>query len=71
MPAKDDLGYVSFVDYMDGSIPIDVRNRAVVIGYDGDQSPVVATTIGPVKVHRVFYYGLVSLNSSLAPMSPN
>lgn len=71
MPARDDLNYVSFADFLGGSDRTDVRDRVVVIGYDGDQSPIVSTPIGPVKVHRLFHYALLSLNSSLAPMVRN
>ena len=64
-PAKDDLNYISLVDFIQPGIRAEAKDQVVVIGYDGDRIPPVQTPIGAVRQHRVFAYALLSLYQQL------
>ena len=60
-PAKDDLKYIPFVDLLDGKAQSELKDRVVVIGWDGEAFQPIETPMGRVKPHRVFVYALMSL----------
>ena len=64
-PQRDDMRYISLVDFLEKTPRPEVKDRVVIIGYDGDRSPTVQTPIGALKIHRAFYYVLVSIYRSL------
>jgi hypothetical protein len=67
-PKKDEVSYISLVDFL-GSTPLpQVKDRIVIVGLDivdVKRFPPIQTPIGMVRPHRVFYYSLVSLYESL------
>jgi CHASE2 domain-containing sensor protein len=51
---------LSFIDLLNGNfLPADIKGKVIVLGYDGNKSPVLKTRFGETKVHRVFYLGLI------------
>lgn len=64
-PAKDDATYISLIDFL-GRLPVpSVKDRIVIVGFDADRFPPLDTPIGPLRPHRIFYYALRSIYSSL------
>jgi adenylate cyclase len=62
LPAADGLVAHSFVDLLDGKVPAEaLKDRVVILGYDGARMPANETAIGKVKGHRCFCYQLFSL----------
>lgn len=62
LPKKDEIEYVSFVDFINGTIDKDkIKDNVIIIGYDGINQPIFDTTIGKIKAHRLFLYALNSL----------
>jgi len=62
LPAKDDLAYIPFNDFLTGAVPASrIKGKIVVIGYDGPQIHTISTSIGPIKAHRFFVYALRSV----------
>jgi CHASE2 domain-containing sensor protein len=58
-PKSDHVDYISFNDLLRGSVPAEaLRDRVVIIGYDGETSPIADTPAGKMKIHRAFYLGL-------------
>jgi CHASE2 domain-containing sensor protein len=62
MPAKDDLAYIPFTQFLVGDTPANqIKGKVVIIGYDGPGIQSFETAIGPVKAHRLFVYDLESI----------
>ncbi len=62
LPSRDDCPYIPFHRFLSGEIPPDaIRDKVVIIGYDGAKIHAIATPIGPVHAHRFFIYILQSL----------
>jgi CHASE2 domain-containing sensor protein len=65
-PEKDELVPISFLDVLEKKISQkEIEGKVVVLGYDGKNSPLIDTSIGKLKLHRAFYYSLLSLYSDL------
>jgi adenylate cyclase len=60
-PAKDDLPYISFSDFIGGKTQPEAKDRVVILGYDSDQFEPVETPKGKIRPHRAFVYALMSL----------
>ncbi len=55
-----ELPYVSFSALLEGKVDArQVRDKVVVIGYDGSKMHALTLPTGPVKAHRLFYVGLL------------
>jgi CHASE2 domain-containing sensor protein len=62
LPAKDDLAYIPFDEFLAGGMPASrFKGKVVIIGYDGPHIPSISTSIGPVSTHRFFVYVLQSI----------
>jgi len=60
LPKEDKMIAYSFVDLINGKIPAEaLKERVLVLGYDGKQMPPINTTMGKVTGHRVFSYQTV------------
>ncbi len=63
LPAKDQIDSISFVDVIQGNFDRKrVAGKIVILGFDAKETPVLATSLGPLRIHRLFYYSLKSLN---------
>lgn len=60
-PAADDLQYIPLVDVLVGRARPALKDRVVVIGWDGPAFEPIDTPMGKVRPHRVFCYALLSL----------
>ncbi|MEK6796449.1 MAG: CHASE2 domain-containing protein [Spirochaetota bacterium] len=61
-PEKDALDALSFVSILSNTFPASrIRDRIVIICYDGEKIGRVNTPVGLITVHRLFYYGMASL----------
>lgn len=61
-PKADTLSYVPFHRLLSGAASLgSCTNQIVILGYDGDKIDKIATPIGQMKAHRVFYYQALSL----------
>jgi CHASE2 domain-containing sensor protein len=66
LPAKDNLASISFLDVLQGSFdPKRVQGKIVVLGFDAKETPTLPTTIGPLRIHRLFFYSLENLYQQL------
>jgi hypothetical protein len=66
LPAKDQIDSISFVDVIKGNFDKKrVAGKIVILGFDAKETPVLATSMGPLRVHRLFYYSLESLYEQL------
>ncbi len=66
------ISALSLVDIVDGKFkPETVNNKLIVIGYDGSKSPQVKTPFGQMKVHHVFWLGLIDCWRQLQTNSPS
>jgi len=66
-PKEDNLRFYSLSDLMNDKIPPErLKDRIVILGYDGPKIHALDTPIGKVKAHRVFCYGLSSLHDQLS-----
>lgn len=66
LPARDGLRTHSFVELINGKIPAgELKDRVVIVGYDGARMETNKTRIGMVKGHRLFCYQLFSLYRAL------
>lgn len=62
------LSSFDFINLLDGSIPPSaLRNRVVVIGYDGPSIPQVSSPIGTMGAHRLFVHMLKGFYESMTP----
>lgn len=62
------LASFDFNSLLDGSIPPSaLRNRVVVIGYDGSSIPQVSSPVGTMGAHRLFVLMLKGFYESMAP----
>jgi CHASE2 domain-containing sensor protein len=64
-PAKDDLQYISLVDFLNAKALPDVKDRIVIVGWDVETFEPIRTRIGKIRPHRLFYYSLLSLYRQL------
>ncbi len=63
-----ELAYTSFSQLLDGKADVArLRDKVVVIAYDGSKMHALTTSAGPVKAHRLFYIGLLDAWSQLVP----
>jgi hypothetical protein len=60
-PAKDELTFISFADFITQPPRPELKDRIVIIGYDADRFEPVGTPVGKRRPHRVFVYGLMSM----------
>lgn len=61
-PTEDKLQYVPLLDLLSGKTASDaLKDKVVIIAYDGKQMQTTDTPIGKVKAHRLFYYQLCAL----------
>lgn len=65
LPARDEIEYISLVDYLKPGPHPEVKGQIVIVGLDTDSSPRVQTPLGTLKAHRAFYYVLTSVSRSL------
>jgi adenylate cyclase len=75
LPTRDNLEYVPFLDFIRGGVAANyIKDRVVIIGYDGQGMPTVSTPVGKLKLHRAFCFGLIAaywkLESSASTASP-
>jgi CHASE2 domain-containing sensor protein len=62
LPAKDDLAYIPFNEFLMGTLPASrIKGKVVIIGYDGPHIQSISTSIGPIRAHRFFVYVLQSI----------
>lgn len=67
LPAKDQIDSISFVDVIKGNFDKKrVAGKIVILGFDAKETPVLATPMGPIRIHRLFYHSLESLYEQLA-----
>lgn len=67
-PETDELSYISLIDLINDKIDKEqIKNKIVIIGYDGIQSETQNISTGKVNTHRVFIYGLIDMYNQLAP----
>ncbi len=67
LPAKDDLAYIPFNQFLSGETQANqIKGKVVIIGYDGPSIQSFDTAIGPVKAHRLFVYVLQSIYEQAA-----
>jgi CHASE2 domain-containing sensor protein len=67
LPATDELEAYSFVDLVNGKIAVErLKDRVVIVGYDGSKMEGIKTSMGMVKGHRIFCYQLFSLCRELS-----
>jgi len=65
-PNKDDLSYISLSDFLNNKIDGKIfKDKIIIIGYDGMQSPQLTISTGNVNTHRVFIYGLYDMYKQL------
>jgi len=64
-PKKDDVKYISLVDFLAPAPLPQVKGRIVIVGFDAERSKLIPTPMGLLRLHRAFYYALVSLYASL------
>jgi CHASE2 domain-containing sensor protein len=63
------LSYFDFNSLLDGSIAQSaLRDRVVVIGYDGQSVPQMSSPIGTMGIHRLFAYMLKGFYEHLTPI---
>src|SRR5882724_6800778 len=56
-PTEDKLRYVPLLDLLNGKAgPDALKDKVVILAYDGKQMQTIDTPIGRVKAHRLFYY---------------
>lgn len=60
-PAKDDLSYISFSDFIEQPARPELKERIVIIAYDSDRFEPVITPAGPMRPHRAFVHALMSM----------
>jgi hypothetical protein len=60
-PAKDDLNYISFLDFIEQPARAELKDRIVIIAYDSERFEPVKTPAGPMRPHRAFVYALMSI----------
>jgi CHASE2 domain-containing sensor protein len=60
-PAKDDLSYISFVDFIEQPARPELKDRIVIIAYDSERFEPVKTPAGAIRPHRAFIYALMSM----------
>lgn len=66
-PEQDKLEYFSFVDLLNGKVPAEaIKDRVVILGYDGAKMEASKIPAGEVKGHRVFCYQLFSVYDQMA-----
>jgi len=66
LPAKDQIDSISFIDVITGTFDKKrVAGKIVILGFDAKETPVLATLLGPLRIHRLFYYSVVSLYEQL------
>jgi CHASE2 domain-containing sensor protein len=63
-PEKDDVQYVSLVEFLKPGPRPEVQDRIVIVGADLASMPSLPTRSGPLGVHRLFYYAVLSLYRS-------
>ena len=61
-PQRDEIDYISLVDFLKAGPRPEVKDKIVIIGLDTGAMARVHTPIGDVKAHRAFYYALLSLS---------
>ncbi len=67
LPAKDDLAYIPFDDFLSGKVPASaIKGRVVIIGYDGPHIQTIPSIIGSIKAHRLFVYALKSVYEQIS-----
>lgn len=60
-PAKDDLSYISFSDFIQAPARPELKDRIVIIAYDASVFEPVKTPAGLIRPHRAFIYALLSM----------
>ena len=60
-PAKDDLSYISFADFIEQPARPELKDRIVIIAYDSEKFEAVKTPAGLMRPHRAFVYALLSM----------
>ena len=61
-PKEDNLAYISLCDVLNSTIEEKIiKNKIVIIGYDGSNSETLTISAGEVNKHRVFVYGLFDM----------
>jgi len=66
LPPGDDYSYIPFHRFLSGDVSPDaIRDKVVIIGYDGPKIHSIATPRGPLRAHRFFIYILQSIWSDL------
>jgi hypothetical protein len=65
LPDRDTLEYIPLVDFLHSEFAARVKDRVVILGYDGELEKPVETPIGKVRGHRLFCYFLFSLYEQL------
>ena len=66
LPAKNDLAYIPFNEFLtDALAATQIKGKIVILGYDGPHIQSVSTSIGPIKAHRFFVYVLQSVYERL------
>jgi hypothetical protein len=59
---------ISFIDLLnEKENPQAIKDRVVIIGYDSDRLQPIQTPMGPMRPHRFFCYGILSLYTVMKP----
>jgi hypothetical protein len=62
LPKKDELDYLSLIDVLNKKADQNkIKNRIIILGYDGNNIERFNTKIGKLKAQRLFYYTLIDL----------
>jgi hypothetical protein len=65
-PPKDQLEYLKFHDLFTGKIePRQIKDKVVILGYDGVKIPKLESPLGPIGAHRYFIYAVTDLSDRL------
>jgi CHASE2 domain-containing sensor protein len=66
LPAQDKIDSISFIDVMLGKFDRKrVEGKIVILGFDAKETPTLPTFLGPLRIHRLFFYSLVNLFEQL------
>lgn len=66
LPGKDNLDPISFLDVLQGKFdPKRIQGKIVILGFDAKETPTLPTTLGPLRIHRLFFYSLENLYQQL------
>lgn len=60
-PPKDDMPFISLLDFLGPQARPQVKDRIVILAYDSDRFAAIDTPVGKIRPHRAFFYALMSI----------